>query len=117
MKSLKSLKFKSIQEFYSICTMYCAIEERHHQMSCFALCKSIKFSEKSKKRKPIFLPHNILGVVMSALIIFESICRRAVKIDERASEDFMEGQLGKAKSFPQGFMFLVIGKWSAGDTF
>ena len=54
---------------------------------------------------------------MSAVIIFESICRRAVKIDERASEDFMEGQLGKAKSFPQGFMFLVIGKWSAGDTF
>ena len=86
-------------------------------MSCFALCKSIKFSEKSKKRKPIFLPHNILGVVMSALIIFESICRKAVKIDERACEDFMEGQLGKAKSFPQGFMFLVIGKWSAGDTF
>ena len=97
--------------------MYCAIEERHHQMSCFALCKSIKFSEKSKKGSQFFLLHNILGVVMSALIIFESICRRAVKIDERASEDFMEGQLGKAKSFPQGFMFLVIGKWSAGDTF
>ena len=98
--------------------LYCAIEERHHQMSCFALCKSIKFSEKSKKKEAnFFLLHNILGVVMSALIIFESICRRAVKIDERASEDFMEGQLGKAKSFPQGFMFLVIGKWSAGDTF
>ena len=79
--------------------------------------KVSSFQRRAKKRKPIFLPHNILGVVMSALIIFESICRRAVKIDERASEDFMEGQLGKAKSFPQGFMFLVIGKWSAGDTF
>ena len=71
-------------------------------MSCFALCKSIKFSEKSKKKgSQFFLLHNILGVAMSALIIFESICRRAVKIDERASEDFMEGQLGKAKVSPR----------------